>query len=620
MHSFYTIAELDGVYELIRIKVDEIESPTNPAKRFYNLNDFEIANKKPFAVNWGLTPSTVTNGCKEITSAIFSVSDLFRLVKAFDKNFNPKPASKVVYKDGPPQIVYCIIPENINVFDKEMAAAGTFGKYSCFTEDRYDAIRHLNAGENAKMQLREVYLRITNPLDMNESAEIQAWKKALRRLGKAEIEFKGVKTNEDAYAELLAQLEKGGYTKFGAFKFACTVLEEMGYDGIMQTKDGVRMWNVLNPEQVKAVDNVGFFDSENPDMRYSMKKLPDINGVLSKPINQEPGFGHAQIRNITEILKKQSVDSISYLTDNEAEKYMNVGNKHVQNKKFDIIQQGEKVILTSKKETDDFIDRSLSGENFHQIKAFSKVTDRMVADIKNVGNLDVSDYYLELNSSDILHTVKHLEEETRKNQIPLSVDDIRNLPEYIVNYDDVLEVNIKRDGRKTVIFGKKINGHSIIITVVSSGRKSLALKTAFVLDTKKYNELYGKQKEDVSHREATATNNEAMPDTSETVPSATSSINRISQNKPKDNPNPEKSYEQTVNSSDELNSLKVIPAIFDEMNKNIKNKALKSIFGREGIIRIALRRRPEKEEEENFPYNLSDEEFEEYVNRIMNQY
>lgn len=148
-------------------------------------------------------------------------------------------------------------------------------------------------------------------------------------------------------------------------------------------------------------------------------------------------------------------------------------------KKSDMVRNNEKTVLTSKDETDASIDKALSDKNLHQIKAFSKVSDRMIADIKSVGDIDVSNYYLELNSSDIRHTSEHLNE-TRDNQIALTMDDIKKLPEYMVNYDDVLEVNRKKDGRKTVVLGKKINGHSMIVTIASSGRQSLALKSAYV--------------------------------------------------------------------------------------------------------------------------------------------
>ena len=125
-----------------------------------------------------------------------------------------------------------------------------------------------------------------------------------------------------------------------------------------------------------------------------------------------------------------------------------------------------------------------------------------------------------------MHTAKH-ENEPKEYQIPLTEDDIKMLPEYMVSYDDILEVKKQKDGSLKAWFGKKINGHSIVITTVSKGRKSLTLKTAYLLDTVKYDTLFGKKKEDVSHREANASNIDTMPTTSKNVPSTKSSSNNI---------------------------------------------------------------------------------------------
>ena len=226
------------------------------------------------------------------------------------------------------------------------------------------------------------------------------------------------------------------------------------------------------------------------------------------------------------------VGEIKYLTDNDYDDYIKSGNQHTRHKKADIMNSGESAILRSKEETDAFIERSLNDSSFHSTRAFSKANNRMIRDMADKYNVDVDGYYLELNSSDILHTAKH-ENEQREHQIPLTEDDLKRLPEYMVNYDDVLKVKKQKDGSVKAWLGKKINGHSIVITIVSKGRQAMTLKTAYLLDTVKYDALFGTKKEDVSHREATASNIDAMPTTSENVPSTkSSSTPNISQDKP----------------------------------------------------------------------------------------
>lgn len=245
MHSFYIVAKVDGIDKLIKIKVDELESPTNPAKRFYNLNDFEIINKKPLAVNWDLNPSTDANGSKGIAPASISVSDLFNIVKQFDKSFNPKPSSLVINEDGTPKIVYHTTSENFTVFDitKSRSWDGVPdydlpGFY--FSENYEDSASY---GNNTM----ECYIKITKP-------------------------YTG-----DVYS--LAK-EKGSFRK------AYNYLIEQGYDGIIidEFGEGYNEYIVLKPENIKsATDNIGTFDGNNPDIRY---KRPGVSEKLDPYIKE----------------------------------------------------------------------------------------------------------------------------------------------------------------------------------------------------------------------------------------------------------------------------------------------------------------------------------------------
>lgn len=282
-----------------------------------------------------------------------------------------------------------------------------------------------------------------------------------------------------------------------------------------------------------------------------------------------------------------NIDKIKYLTDNDYDDYIKSGNQHTQHQKADIVKNGESAILRSKEETDTFIERSLNDSSFHSTRAFSRVSDRMIRDMADKYNVDVDGYYLELNSSDIFHTAKH-ENEQREHQIPLTEDDLKRLPEYMVNYDDVLKVKKQKDGSVKAWLGKKINGHSIVITIVSKGRQSMTLKTAYLLDTVKYNALFGAKKEDVSHREATASNIDTMPTTPESVPSTKSSSNNIiSQDK--------NIVNDSIRSNGENNSLLV--QRLEAQSKNNEPLSVEDVkkatgFGEEGsklVVRLANR-------------------------------
>ena len=143
--------------------------------------------------------------------------------------------SKVVDEDGNPLVVYHGTEADFNAFDMSKGRANMDIQGAFFSPYIEDAGGY---GGNVKA----VYLSIQNPA--NEST-------AYRALNK----FKG---------------------QNGAGVKARELLIRMGYDGVY---NGYDEYIAFYPEQIKsATDNVGTFDPENPDIRYSRRtaSTPDI--------------------------------------------------------------------------------------------------------------------------------------------------------------------------------------------------------------------------------------------------------------------------------------------------------------------------------------------------------
>lgn len=77
-------------------------------------------------------------------------------------------------------------------------------------------------------------------------------------------------------------------------------------------------------------------------------------------------------------------------------------------------------------------------------------------------------------------------------------EQLLQIPDYIDTYDDLIDVIRRKDGWIRLMLGKKINGHSIVIEAVSSGRKSLHPVTAYQIDSDKYERDYKKKAVDRS--------------------------------------------------------------------------------------------------------------------------
>ncbi len=268
-------------------------------------------------------------------------------------------------------------------------------------------------------------------------------------------------------------------------------------------------------------------------------------------------------------------DEIEYLNSNDREKYMRTGNQHSQHKKTALVENGIDPLLQSAESMETFISDSLNGKLDSQIRAFSKANEQMRKDVYDAtdGDIDIQDYYLELNSDDIYHLNDHINEKN-KEQKPLSVNEINNLPQYMVYYDDLIDVHRQKDGRMMMVVGKRINGHSIVISIVSSGRKSLILKTAYNISTEKYDSIVNNKKS-AKPQETTESLSETMPNTSNNVPTIALSGDSI----PNDN-NIVKENASTINNNLEQSKEDYLMEAYEKKRTLQKDyeKALKNIL------------------------------------------
>ena len=181
----------------------------------------------------------------------------------------------------------------------------------------------------------------------------------------------------------------------------------------------------------------------------------------------------------------------SRLTKADESTYMATGTekaRHAKNKREGY--NGNRV-LTSDDEIQNYIEDSINGKVTNDIKAYGRVGQRFSDDIKKAsgGMLDISDYHLELNSDDVLHSYKNHSGAKQEGNLPLSLDDYKKLADYIDNYDDILDIVPTKRGTR-IILGKQVNGYSVITEIVSDSNKSLRFKNMWKLDTNTYLERY----------------------------------------------------------------------------------------------------------------------------------
>ncbi|MBQ6698125.1 MAG: hypothetical protein IJN09_03705 [Oscillospiraceae bacterium] len=160
---------------------------------------------------------------------------------------------------------------------------GLFGNGAYFTENKGIAEEYTKKGRGNNPQVYSVYLNISNPIDMDEKADIDAWNEAIRKSGE-EIELlQGEKTNEQAFKSIVEDLEYLEVYSYDAAEIVRNIFESMGYNGITHMGGGRvntngekhRVWIAFEPEQIKNIDNAN--PTADPDIRFSLRNQNEVS-------------------------------------------------------------------------------------------------------------------------------------------------------------------------------------------------------------------------------------------------------------------------------------------------------------------------------------------------------
>lgn len=265
-HKLYALGKnVDGI-ALYKITVEDIfQSTANQSdKRFHNLRyitEIELVssvdNKKTDDPAGSSSHQVGEPYTTDSSSSVnYSVANLFEFVKRYDPEFKSQPVSEEMIENGLPKKFYHGSNEIFTVFDM-MKSGKNFGEVSeglLFFTDKKEAwpnsasdyARYAVEHGGGSEQIYEVYLQMRRPLVIDAGAAYDA------------IAY------FDAHSDEIYMRYMSG-----------------NYDGILiKQKGGATLAIIDNPSQVKsATDNVGTFDTENPNIRYSI----DIDDIADDP-------------------------------------------------------------------------------------------------------------------------------------------------------------------------------------------------------------------------------------------------------------------------------------------------------------------------------------------------
>ena len=243
MHSLYAIYQKNGENYLLKLYVEEA-LPTKGGDTFsraYELKDIQKIAELPNGVL--SQKGGLTKGSSAIT---ISISDLYALVKTYDKEFSPKPVNPALLnEDGTPLVVYHGTDADFTVFDRTKGRSNMDIQGMFFSPWEIDA-------QGYGPKVGAYYINLKNPADEGTA-------------------FKALN---------MFQGQNGAGIK------ARDYLIKQGYDGVNNSGEE---FIAFYPEQIKsATDNIGTFDSDNPDIRYS-ERIPEEAAKYAKDFSDDVG-------------------------------------------------------------------------------------------------------------------------------------------------------------------------------------------------------------------------------------------------------------------------------------------------------------------------------------------
>lgn len=312
-HSLYAYTEVMGYPALLRLRVEELfyynKDSSGEVRRDYILQNIEeesISKRNRFSR---------PNHSNQNSSTI-SVADLFELVKQYDTEFKPNPVNEaLVNEDGTPKVMYHGTANEFTVFNPMLQGgkngiAEGYGIY--FTDKQEVANAYANEGKVMKG-----YLKVTNPATSHNKTIKRA---ELEKLIKATCEAEAKRVVDDGEYENVQDALKDTWVSNYVYTYDMTmgqaykevaesilsmnhndmdiVQEVMGGTGVRGYEQAYAFYDILKStlgidgfitewenqdspneksqvvvafesNQFKSVDNIGTFDSENPDIRYS---------------------------------------------------------------------------------------------------------------------------------------------------------------------------------------------------------------------------------------------------------------------------------------------------------------------------------------------------------------
>ena len=221
------------------------------------------------------------------------------------------------------------------------------------------------------------------------------------------------------------------------------------------------------------------------------------------------------------------------------------------------------IVYKNSEQFESFVKDVLENKNTNKKMYFGKIPHSTAQRVLNETGVDISGHNIALKGYEIrkilLNSHGNAEKEAARGLAPITLDDLKNIPDVIANPDKVTLSDKKYENKPALLFEKNIKGDNYVVTYVSKKHHDIAIQT-----------MYKKRSL------ATAENADALSSTSKTT-SSTASNNIISQGNKIVNTSGEN--KQKINNSSENTSKTESDADVSEI-ENISDRTYDSVGSR----------------------------------------
>lgn len=243
--------------------------------------------------------------------------------------------------------------------------------------------------------------------------------------------------------------------------------------------------------EANSIDNTNIAETsvKSNDIKAQLKEIPsDFSDAQKKAATRAYAkyANKGDIEGYNDVVRRINAENKGNnrrLTIKDVEPYNQSGGNKIVHKKQKTPTEN---ILTNGRQVTAYIEKSLNGQN-KEIKAYAETGKRFINDIleKTNGQVDLTGKYVELPSDKIRHAKIQHAKAKEVGDLPLRNQDFINIPDYMDEYDDIIEVVNTKQGVRIKV-GKEINGYSVITEMVSEGRNSVKFNNMWRVETKKY--------------------------------------------------------------------------------------------------------------------------------------